>query len=101
MSDVTITGITVLDRPPADNGSRLLGYFDCEVNGIRLLGCSLVKTPKKGFVASAPKIPGQQGGRCAVLITDNALRHRMMEAARIAYRALGGKEAEWTPMDLT
>jgi hypothetical protein len=42
-----------------------------------------------------PKMDGPEALRRSVTILDSALRHRMMEAARTAYRAIGGTEAVW------
>jgi len=99
MTDVKISGIRVLHRPRevGERGASILAYFDCTVSGLTLLGCTLVRTGKRGLVANPPTIPGPEAQRRAVFITDNALRHRMMEAARTAYKALGGEHAEWEP----
>ncbi|WP_376959653.1 hypothetical protein ABNQ39_07020 [Azospirillum sp. A26] len=99
MTEVTITGIRVLHRPRevGHRGSSILAYFDCNMGGLTLLGCTLVRTGNRGLVANPPTIPGPEAQRRAVFITDNAMRHRLMEAARAAYKMLGGLHAEWEP----
>lgn len=91
---VEIMGLTRVAKPKANNaGFIILAYFDCEARGIEFTGCALVRTPKKGLVAWAPKLDDDT--RRGIRITDDSLRHKMMMQAREAYRALGGTDAEW------
>ncbi len=92
---VTITGLTRVSNPKANRGgSTILAYFSCELQGIELRGCALVRTRGGGLVAWPPNIEAQDNRR-AVCIADDSLRHGMMLHAREAYRALGGTDAEY------
>jgi hypothetical protein len=96
MSTVTITGLSRISKPkPNRAGFTILAFFDCEAGGFALHGCALVRTPKDGLVAWAPKLDGPEGMRRSVAILDDSLRHAIMLHAREAYRALGGRDAEW------
>jgi hypothetical protein len=95
--DVNICGITLANGKPNKAGHRIIAYFDCEYAGLRLNGCALLRTRSNGLTVYPPKMEGPEAVRRSVTILDSALRHRMMEAARTAYRAIGGIEAEWIP----
>lgn len=98
-SDIRITGLMFADRT-FDDGSRLIALFDCDLGPIKLRGCSLVKTAKKGFVAQAPRGENARDpGKRAITIADDSLRNSMMQAARKMYIAMGGKNGEWTKRD--
>lgn len=98
-SDIRITGLTFADRT-FDDGARLIALFDCDLGPIRLRGCSLLKTAKGGFTATPPRGENARDpGRRSVVITDESLRHTMMQAARKAYIAFGGEGGEWTKRD--
>ena len=98
MHQVTVTGLNrVINQRANKGGSTVLASFDCEVNGFELIGCALVRTPKNGMVVWPPKLEAPGATRRIITITDNSLRHQMLEAARVAYRALGGTNAEWIP----
>lgn len=90
MSNVRITGMTVVEQEPNELGFRILAYFDCKVWGLRLRGCTMVAAPDGKLCISPPRIPGPAGERRAVHITDPHLRARMEAVALPAYRALGG-----------
>jgi len=95
-NSVTITGLSRVTKPkPNRHGFIILAYFDCEANGFGLQGCCLVRTPKNGLVVWPPKLDQPDSPRRALTITDDSLRHAMMQHAREAYRALGGTDAEW------
>lgn len=96
MHTVTITGLNRVSKPkPNRAGFTILAFFDCEAGGFALHGCALVRTPKDGLVAWPPKLDGPEGMRRSVAILDDSLRHAIMLHAREAYRALGGRDAEW------
>ena len=96
MSTVTITGLSRISKPkPNRAGFTILAFFDCEAGGFALHGCALVRTPKDGLVAWPPKLDGPEGMRRSVAILDDSVRHAIMLHAREAYRALGGRDAEW------
>jgi hypothetical protein len=93
---ITITGLKRVTRPkPNRHGFIVLAWFDCEANGFGLQGCALVRTPKNGLVVWPPKLDEPDTPRRVLTITDDSLRHAMMQHAREAYRALGGTDAEW------
>ncbi|KGB81932.1 hypothetical protein JT55_10260 [Rhodovulum sp. NI22] len=97
MDDITITGMNLVRNPkPWSNGDTLLAHFDVEFSGIAIAGCLLIKTAKRGFVAQMPKVDDQRGNRRPISITDNSLRHKIMDAGRTAYIAFGGEGGEWT-----
>ena len=101
MPEVEITGLKRVSRPkPNKGGSIILAYFDCEVIGFALRGCALVRTSRNGLVAWPPNLQNADGMR-SIAIRDDSIRHAIMEAARTAYRALGGIDAEWMPHDPT
>src|SRR5690242_4245521 len=102
MMSVVITGLT-FNRRKGEIGEReslVLAYFDCETRGLRMNACALVRSTKGGFTVWPPKLEGREALRRSLVIIDDSLRHEMTEAARAAYRALGGTDAEWTPRPL-
>lgn len=94
--DVKVTGFSTNEKE-LKNGNLRLGFFDCELPGVRLFGCTLVRTRQGGFMIMPPLLEGPQGGRRAVHLTDNTMRTAMMEAARRTYVALGGEHGEYAP----
>ena len=92
---VQITGLTRVGKPkPNRTGQTILAFFDCEMRGLEMIGCALVRTKSGGLVAWPPKLDDDDPRR-RVRITDDSLRHGMMLYAREAYRALGGTDAEY------
>jgi len=89
--------LSIVDGHPNRGGSRILAYFDVIAGGIRMNGCAPVRTSMNGLTVWPPKLEGQEALRRSVVIADNSLRHRIMDAAREAYRSLGGTEAEGMP----
>ena len=95
--EIEIVGLTRSSHPkPNQAGHVILAHFDCEIGGIALKGCALVRTRQGGLVAWPPNLETADKWR-SVQIIDDPLRHQLMEAARVAYRALGGTDAEWQP----
>ena len=101
MPEVKITAISRVPNPkPNKAGSIILAYFGCEVGGFRFHGCALARTEKFGLTVWPPMIEGaagRVGSLRAIDIIDDATRHAMMQAARTAYKAIGGTDAEWIP----
>lgn len=98
MIHVAINGVNIAKKSrPNKGGSRIIAFFDCAFYGFQLNGCALVRTSKNGLTVWPPKIEGPEAVRRAVVITDDALRNAIMQAARDAYQAIGGTEAEWIP----
>lgn len=98
MSDILITGMNLAKDPQKwPNGDILMAHFDCEAQGFAFSGCMLIKTARLGFTIRLPKLEDHRGVLRSVRITDASLRHQMMDAARRAYVAFGGKGGEWTP----
>jgi len=95
--EVTIHGITIVDGKPNAIGFAVIAFFDCEVYGIRLNGCALTRTAKRGLSVCPPKLEGPDATRRSVRITSDLIRNAMLNSARKAYKALGGKEDEWEP----
>jgi hypothetical protein len=101
MSDphsINITGLNRLAIPsPSGAGATILAFFDCEVSGIALHSCALVRTKKRGIAVFGPSLNKSGQRRVACTFTDSSLRHAVMTAARDVYRTMGGKDAEWEP----
>ena len=94
---IEIVGLTRSShKRPNQGGSVILAHFDCQFGGIALKGCALVRTRQGGLVPWPPNLETDEKWK-SVQIIDDSLRHQLMEAARVAYRALGGTDAEWQP----
>ena len=94
---IEIMGLTRYhDAKPNAGGATVLASFDVVVRGIALRGCALTRTKRQGLVAWPPHMQDELG-RFSVRFRDDSLRHAIMTAARDAYRALGGTDAEWVP----
>lgn len=94
MHDITITGLTRVTRPkPNQGGNTIVAFFSCLVNGIRMVGCALVKTRSNGLTAWPPRVENEDSRR-AVTFFDDSLQHEVKMRARDAYRALGGTDLE-------
>jgi hypothetical protein len=91
MSEVSITGLTLRHDEPTADGSRLIAFFDAEVPFFRLQGCRLIRRATGMVAVLPPHIPGPQGQRRTVQITDTELKNDMRAAALRAYRLLGGE----------
>ena len=93
----------VLDGRVSNGGNRFIANFDCNVRGILIRGCSLVRTDKSGIAVWMPRMHTDKDDprmpRQSVTIVEDALRHTILTTARDAYRALGGADAEWTSQD--
>jgi hypothetical protein len=95
--EIEITGLTRISKgKPNGRGNTILAYFDVKANGIHIKGCALARTAAGGLVVWPPNIEIADNLR-SVSIIDDSLRHGIMESARVAYRALGGTDADWTP----
>lgn len=98
MTDIAITGMNIARNATAwPNGSKLIAHFDLEARGFAFNGCLLIKTTKLGFTIRLPKTEDHRGAFRTVGVIDASLQHQIMDAARKAYIALGGKGGEWTP----
>ena len=95
--NIKITSVSIVDRDFADGGKRLLAYFTVDIGGLRIRGCQLMKTAKRGITFYPPRIEGPAGGLRSVEIADDSLHHKIMTAALDAYRLLGGAYGEWEP----
>ncbi|MGV8987596.1 MAG: hypothetical protein ACOH2H_15090 [Cypionkella sp.] len=93
--EIEITGLNRVSQPRSNTrGDTILAYFDVKTNGFYLRGCALVRTSSKGLVAWPPNL--EYGDKLkSIVIADDSLRHQIMEASRVVYRALGGTDAEW------
>lgn len=94
MTKVKIIGLTMVDERPNRAGSRIVAFFNCEVNGFRLLGCALAITEKHGLTVWPPKIDGPNQYRSLVQIENDLLRNAMIKAAKTAYLAIAGTSAD-------
>ena len=98
--EIQITSINLVGRRTSmRTGLRDIAQFNCDIGRlVRLKGCRLMRTDTNGLTVWLPTFHDEKGVVLkSVAIIDDSLRHRLMEAARNAYRALGGTEAEWVP----
>lgn len=99
-NQVTVTGMNRVTRPkPNKGGSMVLGYFDCEANGIAINGMAFVRTSRNGLTVWPPKLEGPESARRSIVIACEPLRSVMVRQAQAAYRAMGGTDGEWIPYD--
>ena len=89
---IKVTGLSLANQKPWDNGDRALAFFDCETRGIALCGCVLIRTSRGFLLAQGPRGDSQRVGARAIQIVDSALRKDLAAAAHRAFLALGGAE---------
>lgn len=88
---ILITGLKRTEKT-WDNGEKLLAVFDCDVGGILIQDCSLVR-PSRGFLlAQPPKCDSRYGRNRVVTITNKDLRVKMANAAYAVYADFGGRD---------
>lgn len=87
--NILITGLKRTEKT-WDNGDKLLAVFDCDLGGILIQDCSLVRAQRGFLLAQPPKCESQNGNRRVVKITDHDLRVRMADAAYTVYADFGG-----------
>ncbi len=93
-----LAGTQTGGRSEDEQAREVLIRYLCQLPRDFLMnGCALVRTSMNGLTVLPPKLEGQEALRRSVVIADTSLRHRIMDAARNAYRGLGGTEAEWMP----
>lgn len=92
MSVVKITGLVLADQRPWDTGDKPLAWFDCEVSGLSLAGCTLLRTARGFLLAQPPKGDCARPGARAIRIVDPALRDSLAEAAHKVFLSFGGAE---------
>lgn len=85
---VKIISIAAADDTDPDDSERLLAHFDCEVRGIRLHDCSLIRTSRDFLLVLGPR--GES--RPAIRFVDKELRSAIADAAHRAFLALGGND---------
>jgi hypothetical protein len=103
--DIKITSIDIVNGRKNNLGCRPIAFFSCDVRGIRIKGCQLMRTEKDGLTVWLPTFysdtaSSRREPHKSVTILEDTLRHAVMTAARDAYRALGGNEAEWVPREV-
>ncbi|MFY7760999.1 hypothetical protein [Aquidulcibacter sp.] len=97
---VTVIGLTrVLDPKPNKGGNSIIAYFDAEARGFILCGCAFVRTPANGLTVFMPKLSDEAKERRSVKLVDDQLRTAFVRAAQAAYRAMGGTDGEWIPLE--
>jgi hypothetical protein len=89
---IKIIGLVLADRGPWDNGDKPLAWFDCEVSGLRLNGCTLIRAARGFLIAQPPKADCQRQGARAVQIVDPELRSYLADAAYKVFQSFGGAE---------
>jgi hypothetical protein len=97
---VTVTGLTrVLRAKPNKSGNSIIAYFDAEARGLGFTGCAFVRTPANGLTVFMPKLGDDPKDRRSVTLVDDQLRAAFVRAAQAAYRAMGGTDGEWIPLE--
>jgi hypothetical protein len=97
MHSIDIISIRRVDRAnPRKDGCAMLAKIDFRANGFQFEGCSLMRTPapRNGLTVWFPRIDKEDG---KVTFADDALRAAVLQTVLTAYRAIGGKNAEWIP----
>ena len=98
--EITIKGITLADQKLGDTGRRIISFFDVEAFGIELRGCKLIRTDKDGLTVTAPNLDDERLSRRGVAFKSDLTRSAILQAARQAYRALGGTDLpDWANKD--
>ena len=91
MSEIKITDMIPLRTPARANGDRVVCRFNCEMRGIRLVSCSLLKRANGDLFVQLPtfRIAGKAGSlvheKCRVHIFDKGLMNGLRKAASQAY----------------
>lgn len=94
---IMITGINLARC--RKQGRRIVAHFDCEIVGIEIKGCALIRTEQDGLTIGLPQLDTLQAQR-GVKIVDNKLRNAVTRAAREAYKKMGGTDLpEWAMKD--
>jgi hypothetical protein len=99
-TDCKITSLEMVNGRTNQLGLTPIAFFSCDLRGIRIKGCQLMRTEKDGLTVWLPTFQAEKGvggPHKSVTIIEDQLRHAVLTAARTAYRALGGTEAEWRP----
>jgi hypothetical protein len=92
MNNVRITGMSKTAGKPNQGGTRIVGFFDCELPHLSLRGCALARKPDGTWVAWTPKLPDDDGtAKRAVYFRGGALQRHLTEQALALYRQLGGR----------
>jgi len=100
VAELKITALEMIDGRTNQAGLTPVAFFSIDLRGIRIKGCQLMRTEKDGLTVWLPTFhaeKGTGGPHKSVTIIEDQLRHAVLTAARSAYRALGGTEAEWRP----
>lgn len=87
---IFITGLKRTEKKWND-GEKLLAIFDCDIGGILIQDCSLVRASRGFLLAQPPKYISQNGKRRIVQIVDRDLRVEIAEAAHAVYQEFGGQ----------
>lgn len=88
---IQITGLKRTEKT-WDNGDKLLAVFDCDLGGILIQDCSLVRALRGFLLAQPPKCDSRYEKHRVVTITDPDLRVRMADAAYAVYQDFGGAD---------
>lgn len=86
---VRITGLSLINARPWTNGELPLAHFDCEVRGLQIRGCLLIRG-NRNYRICTPKVEGPCGEANTIKIIDPDLRTEMTDAAMSMYRQFGG-----------
>jgi hypothetical protein len=89
-----ILDFRLADGEPWQNGDVLLGFFDCEVGGLRLFECLLVRAARGLLVAQTPRGDQHRGEGRVVQFASKKLRRDMCRQAFAEFLAAGSDEAK-------
>lgn len=92
---VKVTGFNIKEKV-LEKGNTRLGFFDAELPGMMLYGCSLVRIRQGSYKVYMPHTFGPKGHRTGIVIFDRDLRREVEERALAAFAALSanGKSEE-------
>lgn len=98
MHQIDILSIRRIDnpKPRKEGGGLVLAKLDMRANGFQFEGCALVRSPppRNGLVVWLPRADRDHG---SLGYADATLRSAVLQMVLTAYKAIGGKNAEWIP----
>jgi hypothetical protein len=90
---VEVTGVRLIGAKPYHDKSRLVAMFDCNVNGIAMRECLLIRRANGKLRVFPPKVDSRGDGSRQVSFIDVDLAVAVTNAAHEKYLLIGGVEA--------
>jgi hypothetical protein len=97
MHDIDIVSIRRVDNAkPRQDGCKVLAKIDFRANGFQFERASLVRSPAPRSALSVwlPNVDRDSG---MIGYADPTLRSAVLQTVLTAYKAIGGRDAEWEP----